>query len=361
MTTDITLMKGNEAIAHAAIRYGVDGYFGYPITPQSEILETLMAQMPWQTTGMVVLQAESELAAINMVYGGAATGKKVMTSSSSPGVSLKQEGISYLAGAELPCLIINVMRGGPGLGTIQPSQADYFQTVKVGGHGDYRLIALAPASVQEMADFVGLGFDLAFKYQNPAIILADGIVGQMMEKVTLPPFQPRRSEEEIIAQCPWAARGRQANRQPNVVTSLELDPAKMEENNLRFQAKYREIEENEVRYEEFLFADAEYLLIAFGSSARICQKAVENAREEGIKVGLLRPITLWPFPTKILSAYAYQVKGMLSVELNAGQMVEDVRLAVNGKVKVEHFGRLGGIVFTPDEVLTALKDKLIHA
>ncbi len=361
MTTDITLMKGNEAIAHAAIRYGVDGYFGYPITPQSEILETLMAQMPWQTTGMVVLQAESELAAINMVYGGAATGKKVMTSSSSPGVSLKQEGISYLAGAELPCLIINVMRGGPGLGTIQPSQADYFQTVKGGGHGDYRLIALAPASVQEMADFVGLGFDLAFKYQNPAIILADGIVGQMMEKVTLPPFQPRRSEEEIIAQCPWAARGRQANRQPNVVTSLELDPAKMEENNLRFQAKYRQIEENEVRYEEFLCADAEYLLIAFGSSARICQKAVENAREEGIKVGLLRPITLWPFPTKILSAYAYQVKGMLSVELNAGQMIEDVRLAVNGKVKVEHFGRLGGIVFTPDEVLTALKDKLIHA
>ena len=361
MTTDITLMKGNEAIAHAAIRYGVDGYFGYPITPQSEILETLMAQMPWQTTGMVVLQAESELAAINMVYGGAATGKKVMTSSSSPGVSLKQEGISYLAGAELPCLIINVMRGGPGLGTIQPSQADYFQTVKGGGHGDYRLIALAPASVQEMADFVGLGFDLAFKYQNPAIILADGIVGQMMEKVTLPPFQPRRSEEEIIAQCPWAARGRQANRQPNVVTSLELDPAKMEENNLRFQAKYREIEENEVRYEEFLCADAEYLLIAFGSSARICQKAVENAREEGIKVGLLRPITLWPLPTKILSAYAYQVKGMLSVELNAGQMIEDVRLAVNGKVKVEHFGRLGGIVFTPDEVLTALKDKLIHA
>ena len=361
MTTDITLMKGNEAIAHAAIRYGVDGYFGYPITPQSEILETLMAQMPWQTTGMVVLQAESELAAINMVYGGAATGKKVMTSSSSPGVSLKQEGISYLAGAELPCLIINVMRGGPGLGTIQPSQADYFQTVKGGGHGDYRLIALAPASVQEMADFVGLGFDLAFKYQHPAIILADGIVGQMMEKVTLPPFQPRRSEEEIIAQCPWAARGRQVNRQPNVVTSLELDPAKMEENNLRFQAKYRQIEENEVRYEEFLCADAEYLLIAFGSSARICQKAVENAREEGIKVGLLRPITLWPFPTKILSAYAYQVKGMLSVELNAGQMIEDVRLAVNGKVKVEHFGRLGGIVFTPDEVLTALKDKLIHA
>ena len=202
MAEEIRLMKGNEAIAHAAIRLGVDGYFGYPITPQSEILETLMAEMPWKTSGMVVLQAESELAAINMVYGGAGTGKKVMTSSSSPGVSLMQEGVSYIAGAELPCLIINVMRGGPGLGTIQPSQADYFQTVKGGGHGDYRLIALAPASVQEMADFVGLGFELAFKYRNPAIILTDGIMGQMMEKVTLPPFQPRRTEEELVAEWP---------------------------------------------------------------------------------------------------------------------------------------------------------------
>ena len=335
MAEEVKLMKGNEAIAHAAIRYGVDGYFGYPITPQSEILETLMAEMPWETTGMVVLQAESEVAAINMVYGGAGTGKRVMTSSSSPGVSLKQEGISYIAGAELPCLIVNVMRGGPGLGTIQPSQADYFQTVKGGGHGDYRLITLAPSSVQEMADFVGLGFELAFKYSNPAIILADGIIGQMMEKVVLPPFHTRRT--------------------PNVITSLELDPAKMEENNIRFQAKYRKIEENEVRYEEFQCEDAEYLLIAFGSSARICQKVVEIARAEGIKLGLLRPITLWPFPTKAIAAYAEKVKGMLSVELNAGQMVEDVRLAVNGKVKVEHFGRLGGIVFTPDEVLNALK------
>ena len=338
MAEDIKLMKGNEAIAHAAIRYGVDGYFGYPITPQSEILETLMAEMPWEKTGMVVLQAESEVAAINMVYGGAGTGKKVMTSSSSPGVSLKQEGISYIAGAELPCLIVNVMRGGPGLGTIQPSQADYFQTVKGGGHGDYRLITLAPSSVQEMADFVGLGFDLAFKYNNPAIILADGIIGQMMEKVVLPPYQPRRTEEEIIAQCPWAVQGKKGGRKGNVITSLELDPAKMEENNIRFQAKYRKI--------------------AFGSSARICQKVVEIARAEGIKLGLLRPITLWPFPTKVIAAYADKVKGMLSVELNAGQMVEDVRLAVNGKVKVEHFGRLGGIVFTPDEVLNALKEKL---
>lgn len=359
MAEEIKLMKGNEAIAHAAIRYGADGYFGYPITPQSEILETLMAEMPWQTTGMVVLQAESEVAAINMIYGGAASGKKVITSSSSPGVSLKQEGISYIAGAELPCLIVNVMRGGPGLGTIQPSQADYFQTVKGGGHGDYRLITLAPSSVQEMADFVGLGFELAFKYNNPAIILADGIIGQMMEKVVLPAFQPRRTEEELVAQCPWAVQGRKGGRRPNIVTSLELDPARMEENNLRFQAKYRRIEENEVRYEEFECADAEYLLVAFGSSARICQKVVENARAEGIRLGLLRPITLWPFPKEAISRYADKVKGMLSVELNAGQMVEDIRLAVNGRVKVEHFGRLGGIVFTPDEVLDALKTKVI--
>lgn len=359
MVEDIKLMKGNEAIALAAIRYGVDGYFGYPITPQSEVLETLMAEKPWEQTGMVVLQAESEVAAINMVYGGAGTGKRVMTSSSSPGVSLKQEGVSYLAGCELPCLIVNVMRGGPGLGTIQPSQADYFQTVKGGGHGDYRLIALAPASVQEMADFVGLGFELAFKYRNPAIILADGIIGQMMEKVVLPPFHPRRTDEQVETECPWAARGKKQGRKPNVITSLELDPAKMEENNLRFQAKYKLIEEQEVRYEEYLCEDAEYLLVAFGSSARICQKTVENARAEGIKLGLLRPITLWPFPTNIIAQYANQVKGMLSVELNAGQMVEDIRLAVNGKVKVEHFGRLGGIVFTPDEVLNALKDKII--
>lgn len=360
MAEEIRLMKGNEAIAHAAIRLGVDGYFGYPITPQSEILETLMAEMPWKTSGMVVLQAESELAAINMVYGGAGTGKKVMTSSSSPGVSLMQEGVSYIAGAELPCLIINVMRGGPGLGTIQPSQADYFQTVKGGGHGDYRLIALAPASVQEMADFVGLGFELAFKYRNPAIILTDGIMGQMMEKVTLPPFQPRRTEEELVAECPWAASGRKAGRKPNIISSLELDPAKMEERNLSLQAKYQQIEANEVRYEEFLCDDAEYLLIAFGSAARICQKTVEIARAEGIKVGLLRPISLWPFPTQAIAAYANRVKGMLSVELNAGQMVEDVRLAVEGTVNVSHFGRLGGIVFTPDEVLAALKDKLIN-
>jgi 2-oxoglutarate ferredoxin oxidoreductase subunit alpha len=355
---EIKLLKGNEAIAYAAIRYGVDGYFGYPITPQSEILETLMAERPWETTGMVVLQAESEIAAINMVYGGAGTGKRVMTSSSSPGISLKQEGISYLAGADLPCLIVNVMRGGPGLGTIQPSQADYFQTVKGGGHGDYRLITLAPSSVQEMADFVALGFDLAFKYLNPAIILSDGMIGQLMEKVILPPFRPRKTTDEILEESPWAAQGKPKCRKSNIITSLELDPVIMEEKNLRFQQKYRQIEENEVRYEEFMCDDAEYLLVAFGSSARICQKAIETGRRANLKLGLLRPITLWPFPTKALQAYADKVKGILSVELNAGQMVEDIRLAVNGKVKTEHFGRLGGIVFTPDEIVQAVKEKL---
>ncbi|KAA6338193.1 2-oxoglutarate oxidoreductase subunit KorA [termite gut metagenome] len=359
MAEEVVLMKGNEAIAHAAIRCGADGYFGYPITPQSEILETLTELKPWETTGMTVLQAESEVAAINMVYGGAACGKKVMTSSSSPGVSLKQEGISYLAGAELPSLIVNVMRGGPGLGTIQPSQADYFQTVKGGGHGDYKLIALAPASVQEMADFVGLAFDLAFKYRNPAIILADGVIGQMMEKVVLPTQKTRRTNEEVIAQCPWATTGKTKNRKPNIITSLELQPELMEANNLRFQAKYRMIEEKEVRYEEINCQDVEYLIVAFGSMARIGQKAMETAREEGIKVGILRPITLWPFPSKIIASYAGKVKGILSLELNAGQMVEDIRLAVNGKVKVEHFGRLGGIVPDPDEVVAAIHNKLM--
>ncbi len=352
---EVKLMKGNEAIAHAAIRYGADGYFGYPITPQSEVLETLEEEMPWETTGMVVLQAESEVAAINMVYGGAASGKAVMTSSSSPGVSLKQEGISYIAASELPALIVNVMRGGPGLGTIQPSQADYFQATKGGGHGDYHLIVLAPATVQEMADFVGLGFDLAFKYRNPAMILADGIVGQMMEKVVLPPFKPRRTDAEIAEQCPWATTGKNGRGHRNVVTSLELESPKMEENNLRFQRTYAKIQENEVRYEEYFTDDAEYIIVAFGSVARICLKAIEDARAAGIKIGLIRPITLWPYPTKRIAELSKKVKGMLVVELNAGQMVEDVRLAVEGRIPVYHFGRMGGMIPNPGEVLDALK------
>ena len=321
-------MKGNEAIAHAAIRYGADGYFGYPITPQSEVLETLAAERPWETTGMVVLQAESEVAAINMVYGGASTGKAVMTSSSSPGISLKQEGISYIAASELPALILNVMRGGPGLGTIQPSQADYFQTTKGGGHGDYRLIVLAPSTVQEMADFVALGFDLAFKYRNPAMILADGIVGQMMEKVVLPPQRPRRTDEEIRRQCPWAACGRAGRDHRNIVTSLEMDSEKMEKNNERLQATYRRIEENEVRFQEYFTEDAEYLIVAFGTVARICLKAIEDAREKGIRIGLLRPITLWPFPSKEIARLASQVKGILTVEASRQRMCASLSKAV---------------------------------
>ena len=359
MSEEVKLMKGNEAIAHAAIRYGCDGYFGYPITPQSEVLETLEAEMPWETTGMVVLQAESEVASINMIYGGAATGKAVMTSSSSPGVSLMQEGISYLAASELPALIVNVQRGGPGLGTIQPSQSDYFQATKGGGHGDYHLIVLAPCSVQEMADFVALGFDLAFKYRTPALILSDGVVGQMMEKVVLPPYRPRRTNEQIAEQCPWALTGKKG-RKRNVVTSLELDSALMEKNNERFQKTYREIEANEVRYETYDIEDADYLIVAFGSMARICLKAAEEARKEGIKIGLIRPITLWPFPYKAIEEAAKNVKGILVGELNAGQMVEDVRLAVHDRVPTAHFGRLGGIVPSPAEVIDSLKAQLIN-
>ena len=360
MKEEVRLMKGNEAIAHAAIRYGCDGYFGYPITPQSEVLETLEELMPWETTGMVVLQAESEVAAINMVYGGAASGKAVMTSSSSPGVSLKQEGISYIAAASLPALILNVMRGGPGLGTIQPSRADYFQAVKGGGHGDYHLIVLAPSTVQEMVDFVGLGFDLAFKYSNPAMILADGIVGQMMEKVVLPEQRPRRTEEEIRRQCPWATNGRKDGRKRNVVTSLELESSKMEVINHQLQARYREIEKNETRWEEIGVEDADYLIVAFGSIARICDKAREIAAEKGIKIGIVRPITLWPFPSEAISKAAEGKKGVLVVELNAGQMVEDVRLAVHDRLPVEHFGRMGGIIPSPEEVVDALEEKIIN-
>lgn len=356
---EVRLMKGNEAIAHAAIRYGFDGYFGYPITPQSEVLETLEELMPWETTGMVVLQAESEVAAINMVYGGASSGKACMTSSSSPGVSLKQEGISYIAAASLPALILNVMRGGPGLGTIQPSQADYFQATKGGGHGDYHLIVLAPSTVQEMVDFVGLGIDLAFKYTNPAMILADGIVGQMMEKVVLPEQRPRRTEEQIRKECPWATTGRKDLRKRNVVTSLELESSRMEVINHELQARYREIEKNETRWEEINVEGADYLIVAFGTIARICAKAQEMAAEQGIKVGIVRPITLWPFPTEAINRAAQGKKGILCVELNAGQMIEDVRLAVHDAIPVEHFGRLGGIIPSPDEVLDALNEKII--
>ena len=355
---EIVLMKGNEAIANAAIRCGADGYFGYPITPQSEIIETLAVLKPWETTGMVVLQAESEVASINMVYGGAGAGKRVLTSSSSPGIALMQEGISYMAGAELPGVFVNVQRGGPGLGTIQPSQSDYFQATRGGGNGDYHVIVLAPNSVQEMADFVDLAFELAFRYRNPAMILSDGVIGQMMEKVVLPPFKPRRTEEEIKKECPWATVGRTKNRKPNIITSLELKSEVMEERNLHLQEKYNTIQEKEVRYETQQMEDADYIIVSFGSAARIAEKALELAREEGLKVGLFRPITLWPFPQKELAEAAQGKKGVLVAEINAGQMVQDVRLAINNIVKVEHFGRLGGIVPEPEEIVKALKEEL---
>lgn len=357
---ELKLRKGNEAIAEAAIRFGCDGYFGYPITPQSEILETLMVRKPWDKTGMVVLQAESEVAAINMIFGGASCGKKVMTSSSSPGISLMLEGISYIACAELPCLIVNVIRGGPGLGTIQPSQADYFQATKGGGHGDYQLIALAPNSVQEMHDFVGLGFDLAFKYRIPVIMVTDGVIGQMMEKVVVVDHKPRWTDEEIIeASGSWATTGKTKDRKKNVTTSLHLQAEDMEIHNLKLQAKYRKIEQNEIRYEEFETEDAEYLFVAFGSSARICQKSVELAREKGIKLGLLRPITIWPFPNARLKELSKQLKGILTVEMNAGQMIYDVKLAVECKIPVEHFGRLGGMVPSPGEVFEAFEEIIL--
>ena len=354
---EVKLMKGNEVIAEAAIRCGCDGYFGYPITPQSEVMETLMLRKPWEETGMVVLQAESELAAINMVYGGASCGKKVMTSSSSPGISLKQEGITYIAGAELPCLVVDVMRGGPGLGTIQPSQSDYFQATKGGGHGDYHLIVLAPASVQEMSDFVVLGFELAFKYRNPAMVLADGVIGQMMEKVVLPDYTPRWTDEEIEKiSGDWALTGKKKNRNHHIITSLELEAHRQEVFNEKLQRKYREIEANEVRYEALNCEDADYIFVAYGSCARICQKSIQLARQEGIKVGLLRPITLYPFPTQAISDLCAKTKGFLSIEMS-GQMVEDVRLAVNGRVKVDFYGRMGGVVPTPEEIVEALKNK----
>ena len=347
-------MKGNEAIAHACIRCGADGYFGYPITPQSEIIETLATLKPWETTGMVVLQAESEVAAVNMVYGGAGAGKRVLTTSSSPGVALMQEGIAYMAGAELPGVIVNVQRGGPGLGTIQPSQSDYFQATRGGGNGDYNVIVLAPASVQEMADFVDLAFTLAFKYRNPAMILSDGVIGQMMERVMLPEQKPRRTEAQIIEECPWATTGRDRTRQPNIITSLELKPEIMEQRNLHLQEKYAEIKRKEVRYEKSQCDDADYVIVAFGSAARIAEKAIEDARSQGIKAGLFRPIMLWPFPSAALAETAKGKRGVLVAEINAGQMIEDVKLAINGEEPVAHFGRLGGIVPEPEVMIEAI-------
>lgn len=356
MKKELKLMKGNEALAEAVIRAGADAYFGYPITPQSEVLEYL-AKEAFKRTEMTILQAESEVASINMVYGAAGTGKKVLTSSSSPGISLMQEGISYIACAELPCLLVNVVRGGPGLGTIQPSQGDYFQSVKGGGHGDYKLIVLAPSTVQEMVDYVKLGFELAFKWKNPTMILTDGALGQMMEKVELFEQVPRSDAPDKEK---WATTGKKKDRERNVVTSLHIQPDKMEEINIHLQNKYKQIEEEEVRFEEFAMEDAEYMITAYGLVARVCQKAAMLAREKGIKVGVFRPQTVFPFPKKQIAAYAAQVKGILDVEMSAGQMVEDVRLAVNGKIPVEFHGRMGGIVPSPEEILEKIEEKFVE-
>lgn len=349
--TETKLMKGNEALAEAAIQAGCDAYFGYPITPQSEVLEYLAREMPKHNR--LVMQAESEVASINMVYGAAGAGFRAMTSSSSPGFSLMQEGISYMAGAELPCLLVNVNRAGPGLGTIQPGQGDYFQSVKGGGHGDYRMIVLAPASVQEMADFVFLGFDLADKYRNPVLILSDGAIGQMMEKVTFKPYTKPAYDK------PWATTGKPKTRDRNYITSLFIQPEAMEQHNLKLEAKFKQMCENEVRHEEMNTEDADYLFVAYGLSARICQKAMDIAREKGIKVGLFRPITLFPYPYERLHQLAGQLKRVLTVELNSGQMVEDVRLGVNGKVPVDFYGRLGGMMPTPESIVLHL-ETLIH-
>jgi 2-oxoglutarate ferredoxin oxidoreductase subunit alpha len=305
---------------------------------------------------MVVLQAESELASINMVYAGGASGKCVMTSSSSPGVALMQEGLSYMAACEIPGLVVSVGRGGPGLGTIQPGQADYYQSVYGGGNGDYHCLVLAPASVQEMSDFMGLAKELMFKWRMPLIILSDGIIGQMMEKVVLPDYQPRRTDEEIREQCPWATNGLGLkSRKYNFMSSLELDAPAMYERNKKMTEKYNKICETEVRYEDYKTEDAEYVMVAYGCSARISMNAVDRLRAEGIKAGLLRPITLWPFPNKRIQELASQCKGMLVVELSEGQMVNDVRLAVEGRTQVGLLGRSGGVILSPDEVYEAMK------
>jgi 2-oxoglutarate/2-oxoacid ferredoxin oxidoreductase subunit alpha len=352
--TDVSkriLMCGNEAMAEAAVLAGCDAYFGYPITPQNEISAYLAQRMPEE--GRVFIQSESELAAINMVFGASATGKRAMTSSSSPGVSLMQEGISYLAGAELPAVIINVMRGGPGLGNIAPSQADYFQATRGGGHGDYRTFVLGPASVQEMADCTSLAFDLADQYRMPVMILADGILGQMMEPLVLEP-KPRRE----LPTKPWALTGAEG-REQNIVRSLWLGDGVLEELNNKLQARYREIEKNEVLCEEYRLDDAEIVVVAYGVAARIVRAAVDKAREEGIPVGLLRPITLWPFPSEQISRTAERFPIFLTIEMSAGQMVDDVKLAVAGKAPVLLHGRPGGGVPSADEVLTKIKEVTI--
>jgi 2-oxoglutarate ferredoxin oxidoreductase subunit alpha len=344
--SDRVLMKGNEAIVKGAIAGGCRAFFGYPITPQNEIPEYMSSMMP--KAGGAFLQAESEVAAINMVYGAASAGVRAMTSSSSPGVSLKQEGISYIAGAELPCVIVNVQRGGPGLGNIAPGQADYFQSTRGGGHGDYRTLVLAPWTVTECYTLTAEAFDIADDYRNPCLVLLDAILGQMIEAIEIPDWQPR------ITPKPWATNGAKG-RDGNVINSLYIVPSQLEEVNLRMQAKYAHAAEHLTRSQSILTEDADVVIVAYGSTARICRTVVQMAREEGIRVGLLRPITLYPFPTPAIRSLAEQGKQFLTVEMSSGQMVEDVRLAVNGTSEVAFYGRTGGMIPTPEEILAEVK------
>lgn len=340
------LWKGNEALAEAAIRAGVDAFFGYPITPQTELLEYMARRMP--ELGRVFLQAESEIGAINMVYGAACAGARAMTSSSSPGISLMQEGLSYIAGSEAPCVVVDIMRGGPGLGNIQPGQADYFQLTRSAGHGDFHPLVLAPATVQEAVDLMYISFDLAFRYRTIVVVAGDGALGQMMEPVTLPPMRaPDRRRPT------WALTGVNG-RQPNIITSLYLDADELEQVNLRLQAKLARIAAAEQRWECYLTDDADFLVVAFGTVARIARSAVRTARAAGIRAGLFRPISLWPFPAPALDQLVKQVKGIVVAEMNAGQMVEDVRAVVRGRASVRFLGRTGGVIPLPDEIASEL-------
>jgi len=343
------LMKGNEAIAESALRAGCTHYFGYPITPQTELSEYLAKEMP-KRKGCFFMQAESEIAAINMVLGASSAGARVMTSSSSPGISLKQEGISYIAASNLPCVIVNMVRGGPGLANIAPSQGDYFQATKGGGHGDYRVIVLGPNSAQELADLTVDAFELADKYRMPAMILGDGLLGQMME-----PVEFRKSSKNDISKKPWATRGARG-RKPNIINSLYLKPEDLERENIKLLEKYKEVEKREKRFELFEMDDAEYAIVAFGIVSRIAKSVVKDAREKGIKLGLIRPISLWPFPSEAIAEQAEKVKAFITAELNMGQMVEDVRLAVNGKRPVHYIGRLGGMLITPQQLMEKVEE-----
>ena len=342
------LMKGNEAIAEAAIRSGCHYYFGYPITPQTELAEYMAKRMP--KVGGLCLQAESEVAAINMVLGAGASGVRAMTSSSSPGVSLKSEGISYMVGCDVPCLILNVQRGGPGLGGIQPAQSDYYQSTKANGHGDLHLIVLAPSSIQEAADLTSHAFDLADKYRTPVLMLADGALGQMME-----PVEFKETDLSSLPEKPWAACGHEGKRKHNIVNSLFLNPDELEQSILARYKKYDVIKENEVMAEEYLTEDADIIIVSYGITSRICRTAVGMAREKGIKVGMVRPITLWPYPDKLLAKLANSASKFLVVELNMGQMTDDVRLAINCSKPVSFFGRTGGMIPSPEDVLAEIE------